>query len=455
MEIGGGRVGELAAEEWKDATVISIMDRKAGEEEVMSVVDGIVGREAWNHAVCTKETIQEVAVNLYESPELMRYAYWDGLGVFLDGSDKDRGQFGTVIGSLFTSALTNFVSLPRSEDWSIAYELMGGGGEGERGGYVPFGGGGKRFERGEHPREEFRHFEKEFLSMETEVTGGMTGVHVDVVGERGIVRVDLVNATRSVHHHYDFKKDGHKRTYTMHVRSRGDGEEFGSGGGGGSGEEGREHLNNGRWTRVWLTRDQDGHKIPYNTIKSVTLIAILRMGLVPELKSHAYKEFINMPLYEDMAPWNIVMEGKTFNYIDYDTRDKTFDKFIPYAYQILSVLMNYKRTVNDFDKCGGKASTPYGFGLISDCVGSEYKGPCEDPEKPVPCATKEGTCQSDFISCLRAIGEEAIDEGGGLGGAGMAGLWGEELEGNGGGGRGGDGGSGKGKGGFTLEDDDT
>jgi hypothetical protein len=27
------------------------------------------------------------------------------------------------------------------------------------------------------------------------------------------------------------------------------------------------------------------------------------MGLMDKLKAHAYDEFINMPLFEDMAPW--------------------------------------------------------------------------------------------------------------------------------------------------------
>ena len=46
-------------------------------------------------------------------------------------------------------------------------------------------------------------------------------------------------------------------------------------------------------------------------------------------------------------------------------------------------------------------------------MGSSFKGPCEDPELPVPCATKKGTCESDFISCLRAIGEEELEESNG------------------------------------------
>ena len=73
------------------------------------------------------------------------------------------------------------------------------------------------------------------------------------------------------------------------------------------------------------------------------------------LKERAYRLFVQLPLYEDMAPWNIVFQGKTLDYIDYDTRDKTFDAYVKKAYQVLSVLMNYKRTVNDFDRCGPKA----------------------------------------------------------------------------------------------------
>jgi len=50
------------------------------------------------------------------------------------------------------------------------------------------------------------------------------------------------------------------------------------------------------------------------------------------------------------------------DYIDYDTKEFTFDVDIPKAYQIMSVLMNYKRTVEDFHKCGSKVSTVYGKG---------------------------------------------------------------------------------------------
>lgn len=67
----------------------------------------------------------------------------------------------------------------------------------------------------------------------------------------------------------------------------------------------------------------------------------------------------------------------------------------------MSVLMNYKRTVEDFKKCTSKAATVYNIAFISDCIGSEAgrKLTCPDLQRPVPCG--DGTCHSDYISCLR------------------------------------------------------
>ena len=39
------------------------------------------------------------------------------------------------------------------------------------------------------------------------------------------------------------------------------------------------------------------------------------------------------------------------------------------TYKTLSVLFNYKRTVEDFRKCGPSTGNPYGFGHIGSCVG--------------------------------------------------------------------------------------
>ena len=70
--------------------------------------------------------------------------------------------------------------------------------------------------------------------------------------------------------------------------------------------------------------------------------------------------------------------------------------------QVMEVLFNYKRTVEDFKKCGGKGGNPYGFPFVSECVGGgSFPGPCKDSAFPVPCG--DGSCQSDYVSCLRAM----------------------------------------------------
>ena len=93
-------------------------------------------------------------------------------------------------------------------------------------------------------------------------------------------------------------------------------------------------------------------------------------------------------------------------YIDYDTRNMYFDDAVQLAYQAIEVLMNYKRTVEDFQHCDSHAHT--GGWLpqdktshISECVYSSFDGPCKEPAKPVPCGDK--TCRSTFVECLKAI----------------------------------------------------
>ena len=76
------------------------------------------------------------------------------------------------------------------------------------------------------------------------------------------------------------------------------------------------------------------------------------------------------------------------------------------AFEMMEVFFNYKRTIEDFQRCGDKAPVLYGFSLISNCVGSDFRGPCDDHSKPVPCG--DGTCHSDYISCLRAISKKQL-----------------------------------------------
>ena len=69
----------------------------------------------------------------------------------------------------------------------------------------------------------------------------------------------------------------------------------------------------------------------------------------------------------------------------------------------MAVLMNYKRTLEDLGRCSGKAhgGNPYNFPFMSDCVRSDFEGPCSSVALPIPCG--DGTCRANYIDCLQAL----------------------------------------------------
>jgi hypothetical protein len=71
---------------------------------------------------------------------------------------------------------------------------------------------------------------------------------------------------------------------------------------------------------IILTRDMDAAFIPYDSVHGITLITMLRLGLLAPLSLRAYHQFVALPLFQDMAPWNIVFVGGNLDYIDYDTK---------------------------------------------------------------------------------------------------------------------------------------
>lgn len=86
---------------------------------------------------------------------------------------------------------------------------------------------------GSHPQRAFATFQSDWLVSTARVKGGSTslllspmvfnranhqhGASSHVWRDFPMVRCDLVNMTRHVHHHFDYAKDGHSRTYTMQV----------------------------------------------------------------------------------------------------------------------------------------------------------------------------------------------------------------------------------------------
>ncbi|XP_072169956.1 uncharacterized protein [Diadema setosum] len=324
------------------------------------------------------------ARNLASSPDFLRYQYM-GLGNFLSfitSSKRDVVQ--TTLGNIISTGVTTFLQLPSSQMLSLAITTFYPDAVRDR-----LTEGKDLYLLDKHPLPPFKNAELRLVKENIKLTAGQVNVSAKVVHPKAnadgskfgwsLVRVDVRHLNLMVDHHFMYVLDGHSRKYQLHCRS------------------------NATDFEVFLIRAKDGFKIPYEEVKGISLIALLRMGILPAIKEAFYSQFLQLPLYGDMAPWNIVFSGGSLEYIDYDSKQLTFDKVAPAAYQIMAMLMNYRRTVNDFGHCQFDGRNPYNIELISHCVGSDFNGPCTDERYPVACADR--TCRSTFIDCLRALGD--------------------------------------------------
>ncbi len=430
---GYGHLSALIAQAYPVATVISVEREEVAVDYHVRMLDAM---NISNNAVCMLSQQTETKVfltNLYESPEFFRFQILlnDVMQQFAESNDME--EWGSKIGYLMSTAMSSFINVPSDAHLSLAMKLFYDTTsnrilkpvKGDRIGWLQFDstrGTYLQYSLISHPSPEYAGFEKalllafaktpEYSSTEV-VCSEIDHDQSRKIDHMHILRCDVHNMTRHVHHHFDYKKDGHKRTYTMKVienRTATDEKQkeiksYIQSGGNQYPLAIGNHPNRGKVIHVALERDKDSFQIPYTSIYGVTLIATLRMGLDSRLREKLFGEFLDLSLYEDMAPWNIVLNGPTLAYIDYDTRERTFDKEVSKAYQLLSILMNYKRTVEDFKRCGPKAGTVYNLPFISDCVGGkDAKGmhvECPDLALPVPCG--DGTCHSDYISCLHSL----------------------------------------------------
>jgi len=455
-----GFISALVAQQYSNASVVSLERNKIKMKQHVRMLEAL---KIENNVVCSKGDDSDSIIfqRIYESPELFRYQLVArGLLESFANTD-DMNAWGSDLGCVLSSAVTTFLAVPSSRQVSLAMGIFfPGSGPRASGPYRPlssvfsYSSESMLSERHSslsyweessniksHPTAAYRGFETLWLLGLTKAQHGSTEIMFTPVYHESsssiplLIRCDIVNMTRHVHHHYDYAKDGHSRTYTMRVEvnrtvsvaahsrigdpsasvvGRSDESDVLT-----SRESGLEgasfslplgmHPNQHQVVSVNLLREKDSFPIPYTSIYGITLISILRLGIDSSIRDRLFKSFLFLPLYEDMAPWNIVLMGKEMAYIDYDTRDMTFDLDIPKAYQVISVLMNYKRTVEDFKRCGKKANTVYGLAFISDCVGEQQYGTkaisCPNLKLPVPCG--DGTCHSDYISCLRSYSDHA------------------------------------------------
>eukprot|EP00912_Choanoflagellata_sp_UC4_P000555 UC4_evm2s344 len=283
---------------------------------------------------------------------------------------EPASQFSVLLGELLATAGTTFLQLPSSAKISLAFFTFF-----PEAFHVDIQKREDIYQKKNHPLREFVNSETRIVAEMARLSGNTMASNntvsatlvkipdlisspvVDSFLPWKVLRIDVRNLSVQVNHHFDYAQDGHSRKYQLHCESNGE-----------------DNVN------VYLIRAKDGFKIPYNEIASITLIGILRMGLLNEIRDRFYDMFLDLPLYEDMAPWNIVFRNGKMEYIDYDTKDKTFTSSVKLAYQVLAVLMNYERTVGHPDKS------------------------CTDSKYPVSCG--DHTCRETY--CLDGLKQKEL-----------------------------------------------
>ncbi|XP_070556270.1 uncharacterized protein [Ptychodera flava] len=382
------------ASKYPNSTFISMLDNSEDAEDIFQKVKS---RNLSNTLVTALVTgiDESFAWKLVESPEFLRYQFIDIFQFFeMIESPETRESFNQMLGAIIASGVTTFIQMPSAETLSMAYSIFfpdayDGQGKSQEVRY-------EQYMHENHPYPFYRNAEVKIIHESAQANGNVTvsskiwypsysPPETDYSWK--LLRIDVRNLSTTVDHHFDYALDGHQRKYTLHC------------------------VSNEKSYRVYLVRNKDGFVIPYGNVNGVSVIALLRMGLLSELKDHFYNMFVHMPLYEDMAPWNIIFRAGKLEYIDYDTKDLTLTHMVPAAYQVMSMLMNYERTVRDFGRCNSQSSNPYNFPYISNCVGSDFSGPCYDPKYPVPCG--DHTCRSTYVECLRALSDLELKKNGG------------------------------------------
>lgn len=366
---GHGYLSTRIAKEYPNATVISIDHDSSKSDYHLKMISSL---GITNNAICTSsEDDFLIHRNIYDCPELFRFQF-NGRGLldeFIETyrlsassqaatkhSTPAHSNWGQLVGQILSTALTSFLVLPSAAQISYGYHMLFVDHLGrDTSTAKPYRIADSDRELAEenniknlddrliynsHPVENFKNFTHDFLFHGINYGTGHANLSMNrlILSESGyhifpeLYRLDLLNLSRYVHHHYDYIKDGHTRTYSMHVIKRPDEIQK-------TNEYFNEtnllhvdsffynnsmhlqsdrlelalppgyHTNADEIVSVGIHRDKDEFFIPYTTIYGITLISVLRMGLIPKQREEYFKRFLQLPLYEDMAPWNIVLMG--------------------------------------------------------------------------------------------------------------------------------------------------
>lgn len=180
---------------------------------------------------------KDLVGRIYRSPEFFQYQMMGNIIHFMHSMGQN--DFSDFMEKVLSICSTTFFSMPSSELLSAATNLFYG---------IPSG--------------TFEYAEKKLLLESVHDSHHLESVAMAVhrlPSGSSIVKVETRNMTRTVHHHFDYEIDGHKRTYRMHSTG--------------------PH-------NVWMNREEDDSKIPY------TVRTTFRESELSDLFSAAYSALL-------------------------------------------------------------------------------------------------------------------------------------------------------------------
>ena len=117
--------------------------------------------------------------------------------------------------------------------------------------------------------------------------------------------------------------------------------------------------------RVVLNRLSDGSEIAFTGGRGVTVQSLAMLGLAESERHALFRAISALQLYEDMAPWNLMVANGAVEYVDSENRDRTLDQHLPVLGALSSYFQTFEEMAHIFGLCVGGLSgpTPYGMNV--------------------------------------------------------------------------------------------
>ena len=148
------------------------------------------------------------------------------------------------------------------------------------------------------------------------------------------------------------------------------------------------------------------------TGRGVTVQCLAALGLGRAQKSALFSSVLSMPLFEDMAPWNLMAAQGRLEYVDSENAERTLDALLPTLGALSLFFDTFEEMARQLTLCReGAGNTLYGRSIpfVAACQDGDFSD-----ERPFPCghdltqgvACRSGRCSSSFVDCMRgAVGD--------------------------------------------------